>query len=644
MATKNPSKVRQALTRAVALQRAGQLQSAQAICGKILAGDPGNGVALHLQGVLATQLGQFDHAIASFDLAIQVSPLSAALYSNRGIAYQKLDRFTDAISDFENAIAIQPLHFEAHNNIGSAMMKLDRTEAAVHSFERAIAIRPDFALAHSNLGTAMHVLGRTTEALACFANALTIEPDRFEAVEGQAKALIQLERWESAIPVLERVNLLSPNSLGATNDLGVAYLKCGEYEKAATWFQKSLELDGSFRDALFNLGITYYLQCRFEESLSLIDQSISQRGDAAAFDQRALILQASGNLPAALADYEQALAISPEEEQIRFHHAMALLQCGDYRNGWEVSEWRWRTKQLRARRRDFLQPLWLGQEPLPGQTILLHAEQGLGDTLQFCRFIPLVANLGAEVVFEVHESLYRLMQDSFPEVRVVLAGKPLPDFDFHCPLMSLPLAFATELETIPRQVPYLLANPMRVKQWADQIGPRRRRRIGLVWSSGVRPHLDPQLQRTNERRDIPLSYLAPLRAEAADFYSLQKGEPAATEFRRQVAAGWDGPPINDLTERLSDFAETAALIANLDLVIAVDTSTAHLAGAMGKPVSILLRFDACWRWLLNRPDSPWYPSATLYRQPKPGAWEAVINQVRSDLREQAADFMDLELR
>jgi hypothetical protein len=337
---------------------------------------------------------------------------------------------------------------------------------------------------------------------------------------------------------------------------------------------------------------------------------------------------------------------------------MALLMAGDYRTGWAAYEWRWRTANAKLQPRVFQQPLWLGAEPLSDRTILLHVEQGLGDTLQFSRYIPLLVERGARVILVVPPPLLRLMQESFQglwrysvqdaaqesahaiaqgaaaptsaAVEVLAAGRPLPDFDYHCPLMSLPLAFATDLTTIPQSHPYLVADPDRAEVWGQRLGPRHRLRVGLVWSGGARPD-QPELRLVNERRNLPPSKLEPLATVTADFYSLQKGEPAVGEFKRQLADGWNGPMMNDFTDELNDFADTAALIANLDLVISVDTSTAHLAAAMGKPVWILNRFDTCWRWMLDRRDSPWYPTITLYRQTRPGVWDDVIESVRTDL-------------
>jgi hypothetical protein len=256
----------------------------------------------------------------------------------------------------------------------------------------------------------------------------------------------------------------------------------------------------------------------------------------------------------------------------------------------------------------------------------------LGDTIQFCRYAKHVADLGARVVLEVPRALANLLKNLDGVMQLAVRGEPLPPFDYYCPLMSLPLALKTTLTNIPAQIPYLRSSTERVQYWNGALGQRTMPRVGLVWSGGFRPN-QPELWAVNDRRNIPLAKLAALKHPAIEFYSLQKGQPAESELAKLIANNWDGPDLRDYTSELHDFEETAALIEQLDLVISVDTATAHLAGALGKPVWILNRFDTCWRWLLDRTDSPWYPSAHLYRQERPGDWEGVVQKVRSDLEQ-----------
>jgi hypothetical protein len=259
---------------------------------------------------------------------------------------------------------------------------------------------------------------------------------------------------------------------------------------------------------------------------------------------------------------------------------------------------------------------------------LLFEEQGLGDTIQFCRYVPLVAQRGARVILEVPPQLTRLAASLSGVAQVVETGHPLPAFDLHCPLLSLPLAFKTELATIPAAIPYLKADPDQSKAWQDRLGAKTKSRVGLVWSGGIRSN---QPVSVNQRRNIPLAKFAALKHPGVDFYSLQKGQPGESELTDLKRSQWSGPNILDFTGALKDFADTAAFIDNLDLVITVDTAAAHLAGALGKPVWILNRFDTDWRWLLDRADSPWYPTAKIYRQDTAGDWDSVLQRVKTDL-------------
>jgi hypothetical protein len=306
--------------------------------------------------------------------------------------------------------------------------------------------------------------------------------------------------------------------------------------------------------------------------------------------------------------------------EAHWNEALLRLLTGDFSRGWAKYEWRWRNESLALSTRNFSQPLWLGAEAIDGKTILLHSEQGLGDTIQFCRYVPLVAARGARVILEVERPLHEIMTNLAGATEVISKGDALPDFDFHCPLLSLPLAFGTHLETIPSLTSYLRAPGQTLKHWQARLGPKARPRIGLVWSG--RP-----AHKNDQNRSISLRSLLPLLDIEATFVSLQK------DVRSDDAAVLK--ECNDVLhfgDELKDFSDTAALILQLDLVISVDTSVAHLAGALGEPVWILLPYNPDWRWLLDRDDSPWYPSARLFRQQQIGNWAGVIDQVKNELR------------
>ena len=359
------------------------------------------------------------------------------------------------------------------------------------------------------------------------------------------------------------------------------------------------------------LGTVRALQGRLPEAIACFDAALDLRPDLhEAHSNRGIVLGRQGRLDEAETCFRQAIALSPDYADAHHHLAMALLTRGDFAAGWAEYEWRWQTPQMRHAAPIFTQPQWRG-EPLAGRTLLIHAEQGYGDTIQFCRYAALAAERGGCVILQVQPPLMRLLR-TLPNVEVIAQGEAPPPFDMHCPMLSLPLAFGTTRASVPAAIPYLHADPARSVAFAQRV-PGVSRKIGVAWA-GSSAHL------ADHRRSIPPDRLRPLLAlEGFHFVSLQKD------------ATRTGLPLTDLTVELTDFADTAALVANLDLVIAVDTAVAHLAAALGKPVWLLDRFDSCWRWLVGRSDTPWYPTMRLYRQPVPGDWDTVLAAVIHDL-------------
>ncbi len=413
------------------------------------------------------------------------------------------------------------------------------------------------------------------------------------------------------------------------NDKAVPVLRAGRHAEALAAFDAVIRLDAGHAYAWNNRALALEAVGRLEESLASLDQAVAlDPGFADAYANRAKTLARLGQVDDALADCDRAITLNPAHAGALLNKSMLLLLQGRLEEGFELFGHRWRALGTR------LQPrpgrLWTGGEPLAGRTLLIHPEQGLGDYLQFCRFALTAQAQGARVVLEVPAPLETLLRQLHPDIAVVRSGEPLPPCDLHCPVMTLPRAFRVGLSTLP-SAPYLRAESRRVAAWRRRLGQGGRQlKVGLAWSGGHRPD-QPEVWDVNERRNIPLVRLAPLKVPGVRFISLQKGAEGEGQLHHLRSMGWSGPVIEDLTVHLHDFADTAALIANLDLVISVDTSTAHLAAAMGKPTWILNRFDTCWRWLTGRDDSPWYPSVRLYRQPAPGAWTPVVERVRADL-------------
>jgi hypothetical protein len=373
-----------------------------------------------------------------------------------------------------------------------------------------------------------------------------------------------------------------------------------------------------------NRGIALDHQDRPADALAALDRALALRPDfAKAHAERGLALEALGRHSDARDAFGRAVALDPGYADAHLSHAHALLRTGDLRRGFAEYEWRWRRSDVGGHLRGFAKPLWLGEFPPARKTILLHAEQGLGDTIQFFRYVPAVARLGARVVLEVPAELRTLLADLDGVADLVVRGDPLPDFDLHCPLPSLPRALGTDLAGIPADVPYLRAGEGALAAWRGRLGDTARPRVALAWSG--RP-----THRHDRHRSIDLARLAPVLAQDVEILSVQK------DVRPQDAAALAASGAVALGETLGDFTDTAAVLTLADLVVTVDTSVAHLAGALGRPVWILLPFVSDWRWLLGRDDSPWYPTARLFRQPALGDWDSVANRVADELQQWSA--------
>jgi tetratricopeptide (TPR) repeat protein len=656
-----------AFQQAFELHQRGDLDLARTLYDRVLAADPRHFAALQLLGILAAQTKQYERALDLLNRALEVDPDSAAAHCNRASALTELGRYDAAVAGYDRALALNANYTEAHAKRGVALAALKQFSAAIESYERAITLKPRYVEAHYNRGNALCAVKRFADAVAAYDRVLVMNPDHAAAHYNRGNAQRELGQTEAALRSYERAIALRPNYAAAHSNRGVVLNHLRAYDAAIASYDRAIALDPGHAEAHANRAKTLFELNRFEESLASCERAIALRpDDAFAFSHRGAVLKElgawddarasfdraveidpanseahcnrgvlafeEGRLSAAIASYDRAVELCPDFVLARINRAIALLLAGDYARGWmdyEARRHAYRAPDVRtvsgAEARS-----WVGQCSLAGKTILLHAEQGLGDTIQFCRYVPLVAAAGASVVLQVPEALKSALVGLAGVSQLLGQSELPPACDYYCPLMSLPLAFGTTLATIPAHVPYLAVDGDRGRLWAERLGRKTRPRVGLVWSGGFRPDR-PDLWSVNRRRNIPLQQLAPLAGREIEFFSLQKGELAEQELAELKARGWNGPEVIDWTADLQDFADTAALIAQLDLVISVDTSTAHLAAALGKPVWLLNRFDTCWRWLLQRSDSPWYPTLTQYRQEQPGDWAPVVAKVQADL-------------
>lgn len=426
-------------------------------------------------------------------------------------------------------------------------------------------------------------------------------------------------RLEDAEALFRQALALDPRHADTLHMLGVIAYQSGRTAEAEALLRKAMAINPNEPTLHSSLGNVLQPQARSAEAEACYRKAVALRPDfAAAWTNLANTHKARGQFEQAFAAYAKSLALDPDNADTRHLRGMALLSSGDLLRGWAELEWRWRLPQSMAGRHAFAQPQWYG-EAGSGGTLLLHAEQGLGDTLQFCRFAPMAAARGWRVAIEAPAPLVRLLRSLDGVAEVVTAGEALPAYDAHCPMMSLPHAFDTTLDSVPAAIPYLRPDPEQVAGWRARLDAAGASGllVGLVWAGGA--HLENiKAAMTDRRRSIPPHHLAPLSAvPGVQFVSLQKeGPPAPPAF-----------PLLSFMDEVTDFADTAALAANLDLVISVDTSTLHLAGAIGKPVWMLDRSDPCWRWMTGRTDSPWYPKLRIFRQTSPGDWPGVVARV-----------------
>jgi tetratricopeptide (TPR) repeat protein len=615
--SKEDPQISGALERAIAAHAAGDLAQAEAQYRAVLAADEKQFDALHLLGVVCAQCARFAEAEQLLRAALMIRPNQADVHYNRGNVQRELGQCEAAVESYERAIALKSDYAAAHTNRGVALFELGRFSDALASYDRALALRPDDAEIWSNRGNVLFKLDRLEEALACHDRAIALNPDYADAYSNRGNVLLQSKQPATAIASYEQAIALRPAAAAAYCQRGIALSALAQWERAVGSYDQAIALKPDYFDALANRGHTLMHLGKCEAALLNYERMIAiDPSSAEAQYGLGAALYALDRIDAALAAFGQAIALRPDYAQAHHNHALLTLLKGDFEHGWKEFEWRWTNKDLAEGKRDVRKPLWLGAENLSGKTILLYGEQGLGDAIQFCRYLPLVAGKGAKVVLEVAPALKELIATMGTAVDVVAHGDSLPDFDFHCPLLSLPLAFKTRLESIPADVPYLAAPTLLAEKWKARLSTATGARVGLVWAGNPKHGNDPN-------RSLGLRQMLPLLSGSrARFFSLQRDlRDGDAELLRHC------PGLIHLGQELATFAETAAIISLLDLVISVDTSVVHLAGALGKPVWILLPRVPDWRWMLARSDSPWYPSARLFRQSRSGDWSDVIDDV-----------------
>jgi Flp pilus assembly protein TadD len=487
-------------------------------------------------------------------------------------------------------------------------------------------LKPDDAGLWNHLGNLLWQLAQNDEAVRHYQQALKLNPQYWEPAQNCGMLLLELGRHADAIKCFDVAEKLNP-SAALYQMRAVCLSAMNRFEDAQVDYEKSIALDPGLAETHNNLGLLHWRFGRLEQAFACFDRALALRPDFhAVLNNKAVILLHLQLLDEAFATLQRSLAAAPNDAQTLFYLATLQLLTGDFERGWRAREARWRLPSVGLVDRGFSKPLWRGDQPLEGRTILLHSDEGLGDAIQFARYVPMVAALGARVILEVEPPIQQCL-GGITGVAECVGRSSTPAFDLHCPLGTLPFAFGTQLDTIPLAQGYIPSpSAARLTAWDNRLGPRTRFRVGLVWA-GNPDH------KNDHNRSMTLRMLAPLLDCDVQFVSLQKG--VRDQDRAFLAERSD---IVDLTPHLTDFSETAALISCLDLVITVDTSVAHLAGALGAPVWTMVPFNPDWRWLLNRDDSPWYQSMRLFRQPKRGDWASVVDNVRRELESLASAY------
>jgi tetratricopeptide (TPR) repeat protein len=538
---------------------------------------------------------------------------------NEAMALQRQGRLREAEKIYTRVLKAAPDHFDALNMLGIVKAQLGRMGEAHRLLSAAVRINPREPGAWANLGQVLHALKRNQEAAECLDKARALAPDDVGILNQHANALLSLGRREEALEEFRLVLARVPQHAEARVNSGIAHAALGSPEQAVAEFDSALLIAPGHLPAHYNRGLALHDLGRYAAAIDALERVVASAPEhAAAWLGRGRALASLNRHNEAMASYGRAGAIRKEDPDVHFSEAMALLALGDYRRGFEKYEARWRRTGMPAQKSRG-RPLWLGEYPLAHKTVLLHAEQGFGDTIQFARYVPLLAATGAKVVLEVQSELTALMARLDGGAQIIGRGEAPPPFDVHCPLGSLPLALRTEPDTVPAEIPYLSADEASLAKWSAGIGALARPRIAIGWS-GNSNHFN------DRNRSIPFARLAPLFSVPARFVSIQRdvrsedADKLASEVRVTHVGG-----------ELANFTDTAAAIALADLVISADTAVAHLAGAMGRPLWVLIPFQPDWRWTLDGETSPWYPTARLFRQSSLGDWDGVIARVAAEL-------------
>ena len=609
--------IAEVLAQAKSYHRAGQLHDAEQFYRQALAADARHPEALYLLGAACHAQGKINDAVAFLERAVAEQPNHAEARHDLGIAIGQQGRLAEAVAQLQEADRLRP-------GVEQFVQSLRAALAANHLQQAQWLEQFDQAEAHNNRSIVLKELGRLDEAAAALRRAIELKPEYVDAHVNLGIVLATQEKYAEAEAVCRRALELSPDHVKALCNLSVALLRQKKLEEAEVAARHFLELAPDSAEAYGNLAVVLADQDRFAEAEASFQRALAiDPRSAQTHRNMAILLARQSKLEAATRHGAQALAIDPNDVETHFENALGLLRMGQFESGWREYEWRFRRKGNEEG--NLPRPRWDGS-PLFGRTILLRPEQGLGDTMQFVRYAAMVKEQAATVLVECPRSLARLLASCGCVDAVVVEGEPRPRYDVHFPLLSLPRMFNTSLESIPNRVPYLAPDADAVERWKVELSGTRKFKVGIAWQGSPSNIHD-------RYRSFPLTeFIGLARMQGVQLYSLQMGAGREQLDALADALGLEDPSsIIDLGDRLGDFCETAAIVTNLDLVITCDSSPAHLAGAIGTPVWVILASSPDWRWLVERSDSPWYPTMRLFRQSSVGDWRGVFREIEQAL-------------
>lgn len=649
---KTNSKNSKILNLAMKNHRAGNFAIADELYRKLRQSDPKNAEIMRLSGLSAGQNGNYGYALKFFAKAISLNPDYTEAFSNRGVIFQKMGKHNEALENFNKALSINPYCAETLNNRGNLFIFLNEPNKALDDLKKAIYINPNFSEAFYNLANVLRDQKHFEVAIKTYSQAIKIKANYFHAYLNRGRTFIdlgdmknaindfekaidlndkspeafnnkgfvyyELKRYDEAFANFNKAVNLDPCFIGAINNRGLSLLALDKPEKALVDFQKSIEIAPEKPEPYHNLGFAFHKIFKYEKAIDCFSKALNlnHSNPKNIYNNLGATYRALGNYEESLKCYDKSISLDKNYAEAYFGKSLVSLLLGNFSEGLDCYEWRWRTENFTSPKRKFEKPLWDGIADLSGKTILIHWEQGLGDTLQYCRLVKEIKKKNTKIIFEVQRQLYGLIKTLDPDITIVQSGSKLPYFDYFCPLMSLPQILKLTVNNIPAYKKYLEPSASKIHYWEKLLGKRVKPRIGIVWS-GSKTHAN------DENRSINLDNFLTAIPEIFDLVSLQK------DIRKEdLETLKNTPVIQNYSELIENFSDTAAVCSLVDIILTVDTSVAHLAGAIGKPVFLLLPLVPDFRWLLEREDTPWYPSMRIFRQKTRGDWKPVFSEIK----------------